>query len=386
MGGAPCHTASGPPLRRSSWSLSCRSWLWAGRNPRTGRPSARSPPGSPSTPSSTASTTTTSSPTAPWTRSTSGPPTTRTREYEGSLDGITLETWLTLPADQQAERARLAAKQLDYVIRFRQRIESQVQRTRQNQASGWGTQVADVTVVGDCLRKLRTAVGLDPSNPYAWHLYAWFAAAVGDCDRAAGALAGAEQALAQVPAGELAGRAPGRRPGRGVAGPGAGTDGARLPPRGRSRRAGGGPLPGDAAEGPAGRPQRRPGRGLHPSRGPAQDRDPPLSHGLPHQQHRARGQQRRCVGAGRVGLRRALDQGPVLDPGRRTGHGDQGLRFLPHRRSLSRGPPLLERRRHDLRADRSSQVGPRGLGPGAGRAAVRALLPLQALRAGMWVG
>ena len=129
----------------------------------------------------------------------------QTREYEGGLDGITLQTWLTLPAEQQTERTRLASRQLDYVIRFRQRIENQVQRTRQNQVSGWGTQVADVTVVGDCLRKLRTAVGLDPSNPYAWHLYAWFAAAVGDCDRAAGALAGAEQALVQVPAGELMG-------------------------------------------------------------------------------------------------------------------------------------------------------------------------------------
>ncbi len=127
----------------------------------------------------------------------------RTRQYGGDLDGIGLEAWLALPADQQAERTRLAGQQLDFVIRFRQRIETLAQRTRQNEVSGWGTQVADVTVVGDCLQKLRTAVGLDPANPYAWHLYSWFAAAVGDRDRVAGALAGAEAALSQVPADAL---------------------------------------------------------------------------------------------------------------------------------------------------------------------------------------
>lgn len=129
----------------------------------------------------------------------------KTSQYRGSLDTVSLETWLALPDGEREERVRLAAKQLDFVVDFRRRIEQQVQRTRQSEPSGWGIRVSDVTTVGDCLQRLRTAVGLDPANPYAWHLYAWFASCVGDLDRAGRALAGAEQALAQVPEAELMG-------------------------------------------------------------------------------------------------------------------------------------------------------------------------------------
>ncbi|MBE0567166.1 MAG: hypothetical protein IH621_14495, partial [Krumholzibacteria bacterium] len=129
----------------------------------------------------------------------------KTSQYRGSLDTVGLEAWLALPDGEREERARLAAKQLDFVVDFRRRIEQQVQRTRQSEPSGWGIRVSDITTVGDCLQRLRTAVGLDPANPYAWHLYAWFASCVGDLDRAGRALAGAEQALAQVPEAELMG-------------------------------------------------------------------------------------------------------------------------------------------------------------------------------------
>ncbi|HPF69209.1 MAG TPA: hypothetical protein PLQ13_00945 [Candidatus Krumholzibacteria bacterium] len=127
----------------------------------------------------------------------------RTLAYTGRVDGLELDAWLTLPADERARREKMAARELEFVARFRNRIADQAQRTRENLPSGWGLGVSDVTVVGDCLQKLRTAVGLDPANPYAWHLYAWFAQAVGDLDRAGRGLAGAERALAQVPADKL---------------------------------------------------------------------------------------------------------------------------------------------------------------------------------------
>jgi tetratricopeptide (TPR) repeat protein len=127
----------------------------------------------------------------------------RSLEYNGQMDGIGLATFLTKDADEQTKRRKLAAKQLKYVADFQIRMQTMVQRTKECLGSGWGLQVSDMTVVGDCLGKLRTAVGLDPSNPYAWHVLAYFASTVGDQGRAATALAGAEAALAQIPVDQL---------------------------------------------------------------------------------------------------------------------------------------------------------------------------------------
>ncbi|MEN8006562.1 MAG: hypothetical protein ABFS42_06070 [Candidatus Krumholzibacteriota bacterium] len=127
----------------------------------------------------------------------------RSREYAGKMDGIGLETFLARDAGEQAKRRKSAAGELKFVIEFRQRMETYIQRSRENAWTGWGAQITDMTVIGDCLGKLRTAVGLDPSNPYAWHLLAYFADIVGDRARAAAALDGAEAALAVIPADEL---------------------------------------------------------------------------------------------------------------------------------------------------------------------------------------
>jgi tetratricopeptide (TPR) repeat protein len=127
----------------------------------------------------------------------------KTREYNGKMDGIRLETFLEKDADEQTKRRKQAAKELKFVVDFRKRIETLVQRTRQVGGAGWGTQVNDMTVVGDCLGKLRTAVGLDPSNPYAWHVLAYFSRIVGDQSRSAGALNGAQAALSIIPEDEL---------------------------------------------------------------------------------------------------------------------------------------------------------------------------------------
>jgi cytochrome c-type biogenesis protein CcmH/NrfG len=127
----------------------------------------------------------------------------KTREYSGSLDGIGLETFLKKDADEQAQRRKLAAKELKFVADFHQRMQTMIQRVRDQQGSGWGEQIADQTVIGDCLGKLRTAVGLDPSNPYAWHVLGYFANIVGDKARANAALAHALAALTQVPPDQL---------------------------------------------------------------------------------------------------------------------------------------------------------------------------------------
>ena len=127
-----------------------------------------------------------------------------TREYFGKMDGIGLETFLTKDADEQKKRRKQAARELKFVADFHFRMMTMVQRVKQRDTgSGWGIQVGDMTVIGDCLGKLRTALGLDPSNPYAWHVLAYFSSIVGDQARAAGALGGAEAALAQIPGDQL---------------------------------------------------------------------------------------------------------------------------------------------------------------------------------------
>ena len=127
----------------------------------------------------------------------------RTREYNGKMDGIGLDTFLEKDADEQKKRRKQAARELKFVADFRDRMLTMVQRVRQRQGSGWGIQVDDMTTIGDCLGKLRTGIGLDPSNPYAWHVLAYFSSLVGDQKRAAGALGGAEDALALVPGDQL---------------------------------------------------------------------------------------------------------------------------------------------------------------------------------------
>ena len=127
----------------------------------------------------------------------------RTREFTGKVDGITLENFLALSEMDQADRRRAAARELKFVADFRQRIETQVQRTRASQGSGWGQGVSDMRTVGDCIGKLRNAVSIDPSNPFAWHMLAYFTNIVGDQSRAAAALRSAQANLDLIPEDQL---------------------------------------------------------------------------------------------------------------------------------------------------------------------------------------
>ncbi len=128
----------------------------------------------------------------------------KTREYNGKMDGIDLVTFLAKDADEQAKRRKQAARELKFVADFHRRMQTLVQRIKQpGQGSGWGIQVSDMTVIGDCLGKLRTAVLLDPSNPYAWHVLGYFSDFLGDQNRAAAAFASAVAALNQIPTDQL---------------------------------------------------------------------------------------------------------------------------------------------------------------------------------------
>nr|MEE4266760.1 tetratricopeptide repeat protein [Candidatus Krumholzibacteria bacterium] len=127
----------------------------------------------------------------------------KTRLYGGELAAVSVEDFYALDSDQQAHRASLAQGKLVYVERYLQRVQTQIQRLRENLSSGWGDGVSDVTVLADCMARLGDAVGLDPSNPYSWHLQAYFTMCAGDETRSRQYLDGAEVALARVPADQL---------------------------------------------------------------------------------------------------------------------------------------------------------------------------------------
>lgn len=127
----------------------------------------------------------------------------KTREYRGKLDGIGLKTWQTLSPLEQEKRRRAAQGELKFIVDFRRRLLNQVQNTRAGIPSGWGAEISDRTVVGIGLGKLGTAVALDPSDPYAWHMYSYFASLVGDEYRTLRALDGASAALQIIPPEEL---------------------------------------------------------------------------------------------------------------------------------------------------------------------------------------
>lgn len=127
----------------------------------------------------------------------------QTRMYGGELPAVSIEEFLALDPSEQQLRSQLAAKELAYVERFLRRVQNQVQKVRENLSSGWGDQISDVTVIGDCLTHLGDAIGLDPSNPYAWHLQSYFAFCAGDESRSRQYLEGAGVILGHYPANAL---------------------------------------------------------------------------------------------------------------------------------------------------------------------------------------
>jgi len=127
----------------------------------------------------------------------------KTRLYGGELPAVGIEEFRALDAAEQQRRTKLAAKRLEYVERFLRRVQDQVQRTRENLPSTLGENISDVTVIGDCLTSLGDAIGLDPGNPFAWHLNAFFSMCAGDEKRSRQYLDGATKVLDYLPADAL---------------------------------------------------------------------------------------------------------------------------------------------------------------------------------------
>ena len=120
----------------------------------------------------------------------------KTYERETHWSRITLAQWAHLSLGEQNARHAEADNLLGYLIAFRERL--------QHKTTYWGRR-QDIVVVGECLGRLHAAVGVDPTNAYAWNLLGYLSACVGDTRRAAAAYAETERALDMLGEGSLVG-------------------------------------------------------------------------------------------------------------------------------------------------------------------------------------
>jgi len=126
----------------------------------------------------------------------------RTFRYRAALPATDLAAWREMSAEDQARRADLATEQLKPVTRFLDQLRGWSNNFQSGGVSSWG-RGNTVDVLPMCMESLNTAVQLDPSNPLTWHLLGYFSTCVGDMKRAQGAFAGADDALAMLPADAL---------------------------------------------------------------------------------------------------------------------------------------------------------------------------------------
>lgn len=122
-----------------------------------------------------------------------------TLRYRGPLPALDVAAFLALPLPEREQRIEMAGSQLRRVAGFRARLTDLVMRAKGQQDAVWGNRQGDPDVVGEMLACLRTATGLDPANPHAWHLLAYFATVAGDVERALDALDALDAALAALP-------------------------------------------------------------------------------------------------------------------------------------------------------------------------------------------
>ncbi len=118
-------------------------------------------------------------------------------------DPLGLDQFRALSSEEQADRRKLALKQVDFVTRFLMVQDRRVQETRENIPDANFNRVQNRANLTDCLRFLGHATGLDPENYYAWHLQAYFAACCGDGERSHNSLLAAARALKEVPSDKL---------------------------------------------------------------------------------------------------------------------------------------------------------------------------------------
>ncbi len=124
----------------------------------------------------------------------------RTLVFTGALPQVDLETFLDLPVSEQARRSEQAQRELMLVARWHQKLAAKATRVLRGP---WSAGQTEVDEMAEVLEDLYNAVGVDPSNPYAWHLLGWLRAQVGDIEHSEEALQGAQLALALVPDDQL---------------------------------------------------------------------------------------------------------------------------------------------------------------------------------------
>ncbi|MFO7654497.1 MAG: tetratricopeptide repeat protein [Candidatus Krumholzibacteriia bacterium] len=118
--------------------------------------------------------------------------------HDSDLPPLTRERFLALPAGEQDRRRELASHALKRLRRFRSDVVRRVGHTRQN-LTVVADPVRNQTDMPELLLALRTAAGLDPSNPHVWHQLAYFHAVVGDRARAGAALSEVFAVLEELP-------------------------------------------------------------------------------------------------------------------------------------------------------------------------------------------
>ncbi len=117
----------------------------------------------------------------------------------GLPEPCSLDQFLAFSPEEKQHRRKVALKEIKPVAGFFQVHLSRLQLSRENRNTDMGTPVQDLKHLGDSLRQLGHAVGVDPANYYAWHLLGYFSACCGDVQRSHSALESAAEALNEVP-------------------------------------------------------------------------------------------------------------------------------------------------------------------------------------------
>ncbi len=123
----------------------------------------------------------------------------KTIKCSSPLGRIDLESFQALSPSEKEQRQSAAGRKLRKVQAFRYRIADLVMSVMGQYVVGWGTRDGDTRSIGDAVTHLQTAVSVDPSNAYAWHLLSYLTTNIGDYERALNALDGCDAVLATLP-------------------------------------------------------------------------------------------------------------------------------------------------------------------------------------------
>lgn len=120
----------------------------------------------------------------------------RTLRYGATVPALEIDAFMTLSETERVNRADLARHELQLVVRLLNKLSG-------GDRNSWQADQTDVDLMGAMLERLNNATGVDPTNPYVWHLLGWFRAQIGDLAQATHCYEMTAKALTLVPAGRL---------------------------------------------------------------------------------------------------------------------------------------------------------------------------------------